>query len=228
MLIKKIMSKKELDKELENFVYKHKINTKSLLDLLPQLSSKTLTYLLRDLTKNNENDKVSKLFIFTDGGCKRNGSENSKAAYSVFFTEDQDSPLLEFNTSELIIKDPTNNRAELSGILYIFKIIRENTDLFLNKQIVICTDSMYSINCIDKWSKNWLVNEWKNSKGQDVKNKEIIQKILKYQSEIPFDITFKHVFSHVKPPTDKNSLQYYLWYGNNKVDENINELLNQN
>ena len=39
-------------------------------------------------------------YVFTDGGCKRNGNPNSKAAYSVFFTENQDSPFFKFNTSK--------------------------------------------------------------------------------------------------------------------------------
>ena len=167
-------------------------------------------------------------YVFTDGGCKRNGNPNSKAAYSVFFTENQDSPFYKFNTSQHLTEEPTNNRAELSGILYIFKTIYENKTLF-NQHIIICTDSMYSINCIQKWSKNWILNNWKNAKGQDVKNKELIQEILRYrndlQGDLSFNIKFQHIFSHTKPPSDKNTLSYYLWFGNNKVDENINKLL---
>jgi ribonuclease HI len=175
------------------------------------------------------------LYIFTDGGCKRNGNQNSKAAYSVFFTENQDSPFFQFNTSQHFTEEPTNNRAELSGILYIFKTIYENKTLFQNQHIIICTDSMYSINCIQKWSKNWLLNNWKNAKGKDVKNKELIEEILNYrndlqsasarQGDLQFNIKFQHIFSHTKPPSDKNTLSYYLWFGNNKVDENINKLL---
>ena len=179
-------------------------------------------------------------FIFTDGGCKRNGNQNSKAAYSVFFTENQDSPFFQFNTSQHFTEEPTNNRAELSGILYIFKTIYENKTLFQNQHITICTDSMYSINCIEKWSKNWLLNNWKNSKGKDVKNKELIEEILNYRNDLhqsgasdrqgdlhylQFNIKFQHIFSHTKPPSNKNTLSYYLWFGNNKVDENINKLL---
>jgi len=164
-------------------------------------------------------------FIFTDGGCKRNGNPNSKAAYSVFFTENQDSPFYKFNTSQHLTGEPTNNRAELSGILYIFKTIYENKTLFQNQHITICTDSMYSINCIEKWSKNWLLNNWKNAKGKDVKNKELIEEILNYQGDLHLNIKFQHIFSHTKPPSDKNTLSYYLWFGNNKVDENINKLL---
>jgi ribonuclease HI len=197
------------------------------------------------MSKELETQQDTLTYVFTDGGCKRNGNPNSKAAYSVFFTENQDSPFFKFNTSQHLTEEPTNNRAELSGILYIFKTIYENKTLFQNQHIIICTDSMYSINCIQKWSKNWLLNNWKNAKGQDVKNKKLIQEILRYhndlhrsgasarqgdlqdnlQGDISFNIKFQHIFSHTKPPSDKNTLSYYLWFGNNKVDENINKLL---
>ena len=209
-----------------------------LVDLLPKLSENTKKCILSDLQKQNQmNFQQDTLYIFTDGGCKRNGNQNSKAAYSVLFTENQDSPFFQFNTSQHLIEEPTNNRAELSGILHIFKNIYENKTLFQNQHIIICTDSMYSINCIEKWSKNWLLNNWKNAKGQNVKNKELIQEILNYrddllrsgasarQGDLSFSIKFKHIFSHTSPPSDKNTLSYYLWYGNNKVDENINKLL---
>ena len=214
--------------ELETFILKHNI---LLLDLLPKLSENTKRSILSDLKNQYQTTNLSikndTLYIFTDGGCKRNGNQNSKAAYSVFFTENQDSPFFQFNTSQHFTEEPTNNRAELSGILYIFKTIYENKTLFQNKHITICTDSMYSINCIEKWSKNWLLNNWKNSKGKDVKNKELIEKILNYHADLQFNITFKHIFSHTAAPSDQNTLSYHLWFGNNKVDENINKLLNQ-
>jgi ribonuclease HI len=88
---------------------------------------------------------------------------------------------------------------------------------------------MYSINCIDKWSKNWIKNNWKNAKGENVKNQDIIKSILTIKSSITnhnISISFNHIFSHLQEPSDNQSLQYMLWYGNKKVDDNINDLLN--
>jgi ribonuclease HI len=227
--------------ELETFISKHNI-----VDLLPKLSESTKRSILSDLKQSqrtvtnksvdqgtlsmiNQSVDQGTLYIFTDGGCKRNGNRNPTAAYSVFFTENSDSPLFQFNTTQQIFTEPTNNRAELSGILYIFKTVYENKTLFQNQNIIICTDSMYSINCIEKWSKNWLSNNWKNAKGQEVKNKELIREILNYHNDIKnntgLTIKFKHIFSHTAAPSDTNTLSYYLWFGNNKVDENINKLL---
>lgn len=214
-------------KDLEIFLYKNKLNTKSIIDLLPQLSSSTIKGLIKDLVPESLSDFDSNniLYIHSDGGCRKNGKDGAVAGYSVFFTDDEDSMFYQFNTTKQIITEPTNNKAELSGIKYVFKTINENKDLFKNKPIVICTDSMYSINCIEKWSTNWQKNNWRNAKGEPVKNQEIIKQILTFKKELSdIDIKFRHIFSHVQEPEDKSSLQYKLWYGNNKVDTNINKL----
>lgn len=214
-------------KDLEIFLYKNKLNTKSIIDLLPQLSSSTIKSLIKDLIpeKGTETKNDDILYVFTDGGCKMNGKNGAIAGYSVFFTDDEDSIFYQFNTTKRLITEPTNNKAELSGIKYIFKTINENKELFQGKQIIICTDSMYCINCIEKWSVNWQKNDWKNAKGEPVKNQEIIKQILNFKKELDeFQIKFRHVFSHVQEPEDKSSLQYKLWYGNNKVDTNISLL----
>lgn len=213
-------------KDFEIYLYKNKLNTQTLLDLLPQLSSQTIKSITKDLGFK-ENEKEDELYVFTDGGCKKNGKSDAVAGYSVFFTDNEDSILYKFNTTKNILKDPTNNKAELSGIKYVFQTIDENIDVFKNKNIVICTDSMYSINCIEKWAKNWQKNNWLNAKGEPVKNQDIIKKIISLKEKLTdtVQIKFKHVFSHLKEPEDKSSLEYKLWYGNKKVDDNINLLL---
>jgi len=237
-------------KQLELFLYTHKINTKSLIDILPTLSSKTTNYLLKDLT--NEIDSLKKgtstlpidtlkeglpmstlptyplcvkgaLYIFSDGNVKSNGKKNSKGGYSVYFGETL--PFSQFNTTIINNNQPTNNKMELSGILYIFKVLSENLEIFLNINIVIVTDSLYSINCITKWADNWIKNDWVNSKKEPVKNKELIQKILNlHYNTRDIEISFKHVYSHTKEPCNKDSLEWIMWYGNKKVDDNINKL----
>jgi ribonuclease HI len=217
-----------LKKDFDIFLYKNKLNTKTLLDISDKLSPKTIEYLLSDLKDNIhlKNSLKESLYIFTDGGCLSNGKKNAKAAYSVFFTKDIDSPFFSFNKTKTI-SDPSNNKAELYGIKTAFKTISQNIDMFKNYHVIICTDSMYSIKCIDTWSKGWIKNNWKNSKGEDVKNQDIIKEILNYKKLCCDDVevSFKHIFSHTKSPEDKSSLQYILWEGNNIVDENIKNLL---
>lgn len=224
-----------MSKVLEIFLYKNKLNEKSLIDFLPKFSKTTIKYIINDLDINCTNtdknqdinvDQGCKLYIFSDGNCRGNGKKNAKAGYSVFFTNDEKSQFFKFNKTKLITTNPTNNKAELSGIRCIFKTLNENQQLFNNKEIVICTDSQYSISCLTKWSDAWIKNGWINSKKEPVKNKELIQNILELQKNI-FDIkvSFKHVFAHTKEPIDKTSLEYFYWLGNNTVDTSINKML---
>jgi ribonuclease HI len=221
--------------QLQIFLYKNKLNELSIMDLLTKFSTTTIKHIIQDLGIIEPPKESNELYIFSDGNCKNNGKSYAKAGYSVFFTDGkinslEESPYYKFNKTRLIVSEPTNNKSELSGIKYIFKTIHENEALFNNKKNIICTDSMYSINCIDKWSKAWQKNGWKNSKGQEVKNKDLIQEILQLRDQINKDIKicFKHVMGHTTEPYDKNSMEWLLWYGNNKVDSNINELFTKN
>lgn len=212
---------KELQ-ELQIFLYKNKLNEISITDLFEKhkFSSTTIINLLKDLKviEPNSNDTF---YIFCDGGA-----QNGKAGFSVYFGKNEYS---KFNETKIIetLETPTNNIAELNGIKLIFTIIFENIELFKhqNKQIIIVSDSMYSINCIEKWSKNWLKNGWLNSKKESVKNKELIKEILDLRDKIDIKILFKHVSSHQKEPDNKDTLEYVLWYGNDLCDRNINDLL---
>jgi ribonuclease HI len=209
-------------KTFEVFLYKNKLNQKSLIDISGKLSNTTIENLMKDLMKDLGNPITKEtVYVFSDGNCRNNGRKNAKAGYSIYFSDDR---YAQFNKTRLVTTEPTNNKAELSGIKAIFKTIDTNKELFQDKQVVICTDSQYSINCIVKWSSNWIKNNWLNSKKEPVKNKELIQSILELQKNINVDVSFKHVFSHIQEPQDKTSLDWFYWQGNNKVDTNINKL----
>lgn len=167
------------------------------------------------------------LYIFSDGNCKSNGKKNARGGYSVYFGKEL--PFLQFNMTSLggVTHIPTNNIMELNSILYIFKTLSENLSLFKDINIVIVSDSQYSINAITKWSDNWIKNGWKNSKGEEVKNKELIQEILELKNKTSGNVKFKHVFSHLKEPKNKESLEWFIWNGNNIVDTNINKMLHE-
>ena len=162
------------------------------------------------------------LYIFSDGGCHNNGKKNAKAGYSVYCKEYDI-----FNkTLQITGLIHTNNIGELSGIRHIFRILLKNVETFKDKKIIIVTDSKYCIDCIIKWSKNWIKNGWMNSKKEPVKNKEIIQEIVENYNSLNLDIKFKHVNSHIIEPINKKSLEWIIWNGNNICDNNINTMLN--
>jgi ribonuclease HI len=215
--------------QLQIFLYKNKLNELSITDLLNKFSTTTVKHIINDLgiveaPKESGNIPNNKLYVFSDGNVKNNGKTYSKGGYSIYFGEIK--PFNQFNKTIIETNQPTNNEMELSGIKLIFKTIYKNKELFTNKEVIICSDSQYSINCIENWSSGWIKNGWVNSKKEPVKNKELIQKILEFKSKCKdISIKFKHVFGHIKEPLDKSSLEWLLWFGNNKVDSNINELL---
>jgi ribonuclease HI len=214
----------KLHQQLQLYLFKNKLNEKSLTEFIKEFSSDTVQNIINDLKINQDNIIIKdRLYIFSDGNCRGNGKKHAKAGYSVYFGDTLHS---NFNKTRLIAKNPSNNVAELSGVKQIYKTIYQNQVLFKEYDNLICTDSQYAINCIEKWSDNWIKNGWKNSKGEQVKNKELIEEILIIKNAIPEDIrvTFKHVYGHTKEPSDKTSLEWTLWNGNNIVDTNINKL----
>lgn len=63
----------------------------------------------------------------------------------------------------------TVNIAELTAPIIGLELLKEPCD------VTIKSDSQYTIDCITKWYKGWHRNNWKTQKGDDVKNKELIQ-----------------------------------------------------
>lgn len=249
--------------DLELFLYRHKLQDRTLTELLQKLSFTTKRNIFNNLSEyydgcgdkrgdkrgdkqgDNETNKTEQncedtVYIFTDGNCIKNGRSGATAGYGVWVTDDETDKLHGLNKFGKITHDATNNKAELTAIL----VALENFLKFVEtgnmdekiKYLVICTDSMYSINCLSKWYKNWETNDWKTSNKKPVKNANLIKDILKNKNYIlsyNINISFKHIMSHMEKPEEKNSKAYMLWYGNDRVDTLINEkffkrLINRN
>lgn len=70
----------------------------------------------------------------------------------------------------------TNNRMELMGFL---SALENANTIQTQAQVNIYTDSAYIANCfIQKWWKKWMLNGWKTSDKQEVKNKELWTRII--------------------------------------------------
>lgn len=217
-------------KDIEISLYKHKLNEHTLIDILPRLTIRTIQCIMNDLdiVQKCESGDSDNVYVFTDGGCKNNGRKNAKGGYGVFFTDKHSSDYFKLNKVGLILNDATNQKAELTAMYHLFRILHENVAMFAEKTVVVCSDSMYSIKCIKEWSKKWEKNEWKTSKGDAVKNSELIKKMLnlkKQCEEKKINVVLKHVMSHTVAPVDKTTKEYHLWYGNYMVDQMINEYI---
>lgn len=152
--------------------------------------------------------------IFTDGATTNNGKKNAKSTIGVYFGENDSR-----NISKRHNLKQTNQVSELLAIYEALDFIHDK------EKWTIYSDSEYSINCITKWHKKWIKNNWIRAKNKPVLNKQLIQDILaKLENK---NITFVHVNAHTESP-DKNSSEYFKWYGNFKADELANKALMDN
>tara|TARA_X000000950_G_C13587161_1_gene525809 strand:+ start:74 stop:523 length:450 start_codon:yes stop_codon:yes gene_type:complete len=139
--------------------------------------------------------------IYIDGATSNNQNKNKRrGGIGVYFGKNDIR-----NLSLEIIENPTNQRMELCACIKALEIINE-------KKINIYTDSKYVINCITLWYDNWAKNNWKTSRGFDVKNLDLIKKL--YNLVKSKDVNFFHIKAHQKSP-DNN---YKHWYGNKMAD----------
>ena len=147
---------------------------------------------------------LNTLYIYTDGSCINNGKKNARGGIGVHYSDP--------SIKDISIKfegQSTNNKMELLAIyIGIINIININQRY---QHIIIYTDSNYSINCLTKFVKGWIKNNWLTSTREPVKNKELVEKIYLILQKYKH-ITFQHINSH----TGKNDIHSK---GNARADE---------
>jgi ribonuclease HI len=129
--------------------------------------------------------------VFTDGSCTSNGKKNSKAGYAAWFP---DHP--EWSSSHRVPEneEQTNNRAELSAINLAVKTLEDKGEV--DCDLVIYSDSDYSINCLSTWLPGWMNRGWKTAAGTDVQHQDLIKDTTSRLSKFK-----SHRFVHVKAHT---------------------------
>tara|TARA_X000000368_G_scaffold147179_1_gene116035 strand:+ start:338 stop:772 length:435 start_codon:yes stop_codon:yes gene_type:complete len=97
--------------------------------------------------------------IYTDGACSGNPG---KGGWGVYLKIDNEE--IQLNGAK---DNTTNNRMELTAVIEALKYLKykSNINLF--------TDSKYVMQGIKEWIHNWKKNNWKTSKKEPVKNKEL-------------------------------------------------------
>ena len=104
-------------------------------------------------------DSKQQIYIYTDGACSGNPGKGGWGVYIKI--EDQE---IELNGS---MNNTTNNRMELTAVIEALKYIKGKSN------ITLFTDSKYVMQGIEEWIYRWKENNWKTSKKEPVKNKEL-------------------------------------------------------
>jgi ribonuclease HI len=128
----------------------------------------------------------NKIIIFTDGSFVK---KTNYCGYGVLFPNGEYK-----NMSKKFTHQPlTNQRSELYAIYKGIKAVNKKDN---NLNIMIYTDSEYSIKSLTIWIKGWKKNNWKSSTGKDVMNQDIIRKLDDLINSHLGKIEFKHVRAH--------------------------------
>ena len=118
--------------------------------------------------------------IYTDGSCIENPGNGGWAAII-----NDDGNVKRISGNE---KDTTNNRMELMAPIKALKGINSKGE------IEIYTDSQYVKLGITEWINIWTKNNWKTSKKEEVKNKDLWLEL--YNLNQSFNIKWKWVKAH--------------------------------
>jgi len=155
------------------------------------------------------------IIIFTDGATSNNQIKgNRKGGIGVFFG-DNDSKNISLPLEETKTFKVTNQVCELLAcIKAIEKVI--STGKIGKNNIIINTDSMYIVNTINEWAERWEKNNWKKSDNKPIQNKELVIQL--YYLSLNLNVKFNHVKAHTKEPLNKDSPEYFNWYGNYMAD----------
>ena len=125
--------------------------------------------------------------IYTDGSCMSNPGNGGWAAII-----NMNGEIKKISGNE---KNTTNNRMELMAPINALKNINSKDP------IEIFTDSKYVKNGITEWINTWVLNNWKNSKKEDVKNKDLWIELYKLNQSL--NVKWNWVKAHVGDPLNE-------------------------
>jgi ribonuclease HI len=158
---------------------------------------------------------MNDIIIFTDGAVSNNQVKgNRKGGIGVFFGNDdiRNISISIFETTNFKV---TNQVCELLACIKgIEKLISSQE---IKNDFIIMTDSMYIVNSMNIWAIKWEKNNWKKSNNKTIENEELIKQLYNFSQNLK--IKFYHVKAHTKQITDKNSIEYFNWYGNFMADK---------
>ena len=125
--------------------------------------------------------------IYTDGSCLSNPGNGGWAAII-----NMNGEIKKISGNE---KNTTNNRMELMAPINALKNINSKDP------IEIFIDSKYVKNGITEWINTWVLNNWKTSKKEDVKNKDLWLELHKLNQSL--NVKWNWVKAHAGDPLNE-------------------------
>ena len=144
------------------------------------------------------------IFVYTDGACSNNGRPTAKAGIGIYFGKND-----KRNISKRVKGKQSNNTAELTAIIDVFKVLK--SEIEKGQHVAIYSDSQYSIKCATSYGRKMESIDWKNN----FPNKELV-KIIYNLFKNNKKVKLFHIKAH-SGKQDKHSL------GNEQADILANE-----
>ncbi|XP_061757117.1 ribonuclease H1 isoform X2 [Nerophis ophidion] len=123
--------------------------------------------------------------VYTDGCCTSNGKFGARAGIGVYW-----GPQHRLNVAKRLQGRQTNQRAEIQAACEALQQAKkENIE-----KLLVYTDSMFTINGVTKWVKNWKLNGWRLKSGSPVVNKDDFEKLDRLNQEL--EVVWMHIPGH--------------------------------
>jgi len=157
-------------------------------DIEPKPLPKLETKRKKEAPEGHHLDEEGYVIVHTDGACSSNGQAGARAGIGIWWSDSSRN-----NVSRAVAGGRhTNNTAEIQAATVAIVEARKHRIKKLN----IHTDSMFLINCITIWIKNWKVNSWKTKDKKPVKNKEDLTALDAEISKGDVQVKWTHVKGH--------------------------------
>ncbi|MGE5380051.1 MAG: ribonuclease HI [Methylocystaceae bacterium] len=115
-------------------------------------------------SESKTNEKVIELY--TDGACSGNPGPGGWGAILVYQGREKELYGAAVNT--------TNQRMEIQAVIEGLKAIKAR-----DWEVRVYSDSAYVVNAFNQdWLSKWQANGWKNSKKEDVANRDLWQELI--------------------------------------------------
>lgn len=110
---------------------------------------------------------MDEITIYTDGACSGNPGKGGWGAILIYGDIKKEISGYE--------KETTNNQMELTAPIEALSLLKKPCS------VKLYSDSAYLVNAFNEgWIYNWQKNGWKTSNKQDVKNRELWEKIYSF------------------------------------------------
>lgn len=131
---------------------------------------------------------MSRIIMYTDGGCRGNQSYKNVGGYGI--TIEYNGRKKEFKGGKF---NTTNNIMELTACIEGLKAIKK--DRRKDIEVEINSDSNYVVQGMTKWIYGWIKKDWKTSTKKPVENKELWIELFKLSKEF-IKVDFVKVKGH--------------------------------